>query len=113
ERNGTEQVVPGTDIGIPERRIWVVTTAALPWMTGTSVNPLLRAAYLSRGRDPGKVTLMIPWLGTEDQEFVLPEGRRYETREGQEAYIREWLRGSGMTREADDLGITWYDARYH
>lgn len=60
-----------------------------------------------------QVTLMIPWLGPEDQHFVLPEGRRFEKREDQEAYIREWLRGSGMTSEADDLGITWYDARYH
>ncbi|CAM9439961.1 unnamed protein product [Ectocarpus sp. 4 AP-2014] len=108
-----DEVLPGTDIGIPERRIWVVTTAALPWMTGTSVNPLLRAAYLTRGRDPGKVSLMIPWLGPEDQHFVLPDGHRYERMEDQEAFIRGWLRGAGMTSEADDLRIAWYDARYH
>lgn len=56
---------------------------------------------------------MIPWLGLEDQDFVLPAGRRYETKAEQESYIREWLRGAGMTSEADDLGIAWYDARYH
>lgn len=56
---------------------------------------------------------MIPWLGPEDQHFVLPEGRRYETKGEQESYIREWLKGAGMTSEADDLGIAWYDARYH
>lgn len=56
---------------------------------------------------------MIPWLGLEDQHFVLPDGHRYERKEDQEAFIRGWLRGAGMTSEADDLRIAWYDARYH
>lgn len=82
-------------------------------MTGTSVNPLLRAAYLSRGRESGKVSLMIPWLKPEDQHFVLPDGSRFENQEEQEVVIRDWLRKAGMKTEANDLDIAWYDARYH
>ena len=57
---GGSEIVPESDIRDPNRRIWIITTACLPWLTGTSVNPLLRAAYLAQERPKGKITLLVP-----------------------------------------------------
>jgi hypothetical protein len=61
-------IVPESDIRGANRTIWIITTACLPWMTGTSINPLLRAAHLAKNRPPGKIHLMVPWLNKEDQD---------------------------------------------
>jgi hypothetical protein len=109
-----EAVLPHTDIADKSKRIWIVTTAALPWMTGTAVNPLLRAAYMTEGRKEagGSVTLMLPWLERrQDQETVYGAHRVFETPEAQEEHVRTWLRDTAKLVEASEfLDIKWYTA---
>jgi len=84
------------------------------WFLCHSVNPLLRAAYLTKGRKEagGSVTLMLPWLERQsDQERVYGVNKTFETPDGQEEYIRTWLRESaGMQEASEDLKIRWYTA---
>jgi len=89
--------------------IAIVTTAALPWMTGTAVNPLLRAAHLAQAGK--RVTLMVPWIHPVDQAMVFPEGVRFESPEAQSEYIRSWLRTRGGL-PASTLRLTFYPGRY-
>jgi len=110
----TDTIVPHTNIADKSKNIWIVTTAALPWMTGTAVNPLLRAAYLSTGRkaEGGSVTLMLPWVEREaDQERIYGKTKMFESPEIQEEFIRGWLRDAANMKEAsEDLEIRWYTA---
>lgn len=113
-RKDGEDVVPHTDIAEKSNRILIVTTAALPWMTGTAVNPLLRAAYMTTGRSEvgGSVTLMLPWLERRhDQEQVYGANKVFESPEEQEKFIRGWLRDSAkLPIPSEELKIKWYTA---
>jgi hypothetical protein len=102
-----------SDLTLPGRHITIVTTAALPWMTGTAVNPLLRAANLCRrtriidnsttttSSATQWVTLVIPWLElTEDQQEVYQ--RVFRSPQEQEDYIRNWLRNEADLADVAD-----------
>ncbi|RYH05237.1 hypothetical protein EON65_45255 [archaeon] len=106
-------IIPESDLRPLNRTIWVITTACLPWMTGTSINPLLRAAYLAKDRPPGKVHLMVPWLNREEQDIAYPPGMRFNTPEEQKAYVYKWLvKDANMEAAANKLNISFYAARY-
>jgi len=62
-------------------QIAIVTTASLPWLTGTAVNPALRAAYLWKAGHA--VTLIIPWVAVEDQPRLFAPGVVFNSPEEQ------------------------------
>lgn len=101
--------------GVEGRSITIVTTAALPWTTGTSINPLLRAVELSRAG--ANVTLMLPFLALEELgQNVLYGGETFETKEAQEQWIWGWLgKHLGEKAEGEEgfgFRLHWYPGRY-
>ncbi|KAG8391784.1 hypothetical protein BUALT_Bualt01G0223000 [Buddleja alternifolia] len=92
-----------------KQHIAIFTTASLPWLTGTAVNPLFRAAYLAKD-DERKVTLVIPWLKLKDQQHVYPNNITFNSTLEQEKYVRQWLeQRTGLT---SSFKIRFYPGRF-
>lgn len=89
--------------------IAIFTTASLPWMTGTSVNPLFRAAYLAKSADR-KVTLVIPWLSLRDQEYLYPNKITFNLPSEQEKYVYQWL--EERTAFKSSFNIKFYPGKF-
>lgn len=118
------EITHQSDLTRPGRYFTIVTTAALPWMTGTSVNPLLRAAHLvhetqsinANATEQQWVTLVVPWLELDEDQQELYK-RVFVNEQEQEEYIRTWLRDNADMPDAADpntgLKIRFYPARYH
>ncbi|GKY96999.1 digalactosyldiacylglycerol synthase 1, chloroplastic [Mayamaea pseudoterrestris] len=111
-------IVAASDCAL-DKELWIVTTAALPWLTGTSVNPLLRAAHLAlsnaRNFPHRETTLVVPWL-EDAQDRIALYGNEWQdsTPIEQEAYIRTWLVDNACLHVSSlQLKIHFYPARYH
>lgn len=104
-----------SDLSNINHRVWIVTTAALPWMTGTAVNPLLRSLALAKTRNEGFVNLLIPWLDDKRARLKL-YGKENVFRDcnEQERYIRNFCRTKAKSVEEEKkLSIHFYSAAYH
>ncbi|KAE8690569.1 Digalactosyldiacylglycerol synthase 1 [Hibiscus syriacus] len=97
------------DVSDGKRHVAIVTTASLPWMTGTAVNPLFRAAYLAKSAKQ-KVTLLVPWLCRSDQELVYPSSLTFSSPEEQENYIRNWVEERAGFKA--DFKISFYPGKF-
>jgi hypothetical protein len=134
EVEGLDEPLEFSDLSDPTRHMWIVTTAALPWRTGTSINPFLRALYFVRRRldlyknydsegdsdemvKPGKITLVIPWLVDLKETQKLCGDHITETGEKGKEQQKDWIKNyademCGMKEEMEYLNICFYDAAY-
>ena len=88
--------------------IAIVTTATIPWLTGTSVNPTFRAATLARKGH--HVTLYLPWLPNEGDQAEI-YGRHFNSKEDHEEEIFSWIK-KNTGNVPPGLRIAWYMATW-
>lgn len=89
--------------------IVIVTTAAPPWLTGTAVNPALRASYLSfKGH---RVTLLVPFLAPDEQHYIFAPGVSFSTAEQQQRHVQRFLE-SRTGRPVVGVDVVFYPGRY-
>lgn len=91
-----------------KQHIAIFTTASIPWLTGTAVNPLFRAAYLAKD-GAMKVTLVVPWLPLIDQEHLFPNNITFNSHLEQENYVRQWV--EERTGFASNFSIRFYPGK--
>ena len=101
-RDDTTEVIHLED-GHATRRAVIVTTAAPPWYTGTSLNALHRAKALAR--QGWQVQLLFPWLIPDDQVAVYPAGLRFSSTREQS----DWI---GQSFETGTVHVGFYPARW-
>ena len=110
EDDTSENHAKESDLRSSKRHIWIVTTAAMPWRTGTAVNPLLRALYLMQ--QGHHVTLMIPWIEDEASRKILYGDIAFHQSEDQ----CEWIRTFCQERAGiacDNMGMVFWKGVYH
>ncbi|WP_086933209.1 glycosyltransferase [Agarilytica rhodophyticola] len=86
------------------RDVTIITTACLPWFTGTSINPMIKASELSKNNIC--VKLMVPWLSLEDQKKIYSV--QFNSQKEQLDYINSYLDEHNYSR----MDIIFYDGAY-
>ncbi|KAI8025902.1 hypothetical protein LOK49_LG02G00306 [Camellia lanceoleosa] len=102
-------IVEPNDLMDKKQHISILTTVSLPWMTGTAVNPLFRAAFLAKDEER-KVTLVIPWLSLKDQERVYPDKITFNLPAELEKYVCQWL--EDWTGLKSSFNIRFYPGKF-
>ncbi|XP_019159245.1 PREDICTED: digalactosyldiacylglycerol synthase 2, chloroplastic-like [Ipomoea nil] len=93
-----------------KQHIAIFTTASIPWLTGTAINPLFRAAYLAKDGER-KVTLVVPWVPLKDQQHLFPKNITFTNPYEQQNYALQWV--EERTGFKSNFRIRFYPAKFY